>query len=243
MKQPFIGITTTRREADERSKISCQENYIRSILTAGGIPLLIPLGLSLEQRTRIVEQLDGIMLTGGGDIHPRYFNGKSHSTVYGIIPDRDELEVSLVNLAMQHHKPLLGICRGCQVMNVALGGTLITDIPTQFNGSINHSTSDDNPWPTIAHSVNIVEKSRLAKIISEQQIEVNSRHHQAVEKVAPGTIVSAVSPDGLIEGIEAIDHPFCIGVQWHPEGMPSDPNAKELFAAFVEAARTMRESV
>ncbi len=236
MKQPIIGITTTRKETGENTRISCQENYIRAILAAGGVPILIPLGLENYQQENLIDHLDGIMLTGGGDIQLKYFNGPSHPTVSGIIPDRDEIEISLANLAIENKIPLLGICRGVQVLNVALGGTLYTDIPSQFGSTINHNTKDDNPWPTIAHTVKIEQGSLLQKIIKHAEIGVNSRHHQAVLIPGHDAVPTAFAPDGLIEAIEVKDLPFCVGVQWHPEGLPDDVNAKALFCAFVEAA-------
>jgi putative glutamine amidotransferase len=217
--------------------VAAPVSYLRAVLAAGGIPLIIPPGLSLDQLNETLERLDGLVLIGGGDIDPQIFNGQAHPRVYGIDPERDALDLSLARLAAESRKPFLGICRGIQVINVALGGTLFTDIADQKDQALRHDWYPDIPRDHLAHPIRLEPNSHLAQILGGSQFEVNSLHHQGLEQIAPSLTVSAHSPDGLVEAVELADHPFGIGVQWHPECLPEHAPQRALFSALVEAAK------
>jgi putative glutamine amidotransferase len=233
MTPPLIGITTSRISPESGAVIRLNETYVKAILLAGGIPLLIPPGVCGKDCKSLLTRLDGLLFSGGGDIDPAYFNGTPHRKVYGIIPDRDELEINLVRLAAQQGFPFLGICRGIQVINVALGGTLFTHIADQLPLALKH---DHDDYAFIAHRVMVEPNSRLRDILKDSEVETNSLHHQGVERLAPNLAAVAVSADSLVEAIEIPGHPFGMAVQWHPEGMPDSPQMQALFSAFVEAA-------
>jgi len=210
--------------------------YIRAIVTAGGIPFLIPMGLTEDAIIRLVTRLDGVLFTGGGDIHPENYGAKSNTLCKDVDPERDRLEIFLLRNIIQAPKPFLGICRGIQLINVALGGSLYSDISTERPNSMEHRHARTDLF---THQVKITLNSRLIKIIGDGEIAVNSRHHQGINTLAAGLKAVAFAPDGIIEGIELPAYPgiFGIGVQWHPEDMLEQPSAKELFKAFVKAAR------
>jgi putative glutamine amidotransferase len=233
MSLPLIGITASRSSPESGSVICVKETYVKAILRAGGIPLLIPPGVSENDCESLLSRLDGLLLSGGGDIDPVYFGGTPHSKVYGIIPDRDELEIGLVKLAASRGFPFLGICRGIQVINVALGGTLFTHIADQLPQALKH---DNDNYAFIAHPVRVKPGSQLARILSATEVETNSLHHQGVDCLAPSLTPVAISSDSLVEAVELPGHPFGLGVQWHPEGMPDSIQMQALFRAFVEAA-------
>jgi putative glutamine amidotransferase len=235
MSAPLIGVTPSRSK--KSSRLHLLEDYTRSILTAGGIPLIIPLELSGDNLSQLAGQLDGIMLTGGGDIDKEHFGGKRHPRISNVEPLRDEMEIILVRLAAERKLPFLGICRGIQVINVALGGTLYTDIRDQFPGAMRHDYfSPEFPRHYIAHDVHIDANSKLAQSMDTRHASVNSMHHQGLQLIAPGLCVSAHADDGLVEGLELPDHPFGVGVQWHPECLPDSQADQALFRAFVTAA-------
>ncbi len=237
MKKPLIGIAADRAISPTHAfKIEIPEKYAESVIQAGGIPLLIPLGLSRTDLEELPSSLDGIMLAGGSDIDPALFGGEPHPKVYGIKPERDKQEINLVHLALRTHLPLLGICRGVQVINVAMQGGLYTHILDQLPGALQHSTPKHLPREQIQHRVQVVPGSRLAQAIRETDIPVNSHHHQGLDKPAAGLQVSAYAPDGLIEAVELPGDAFFVGVQWHPEWLLEHAHARELFSAFCQAA-------
>lgn len=237
MALPLIGITTGRStSASGITQIGITENYIRAVQRAGGLPVLIPVSLDRDQLQELFPLLDGILLTGGADIDPKRFKGAAHPRVYEIDPERDEMEIWLVRQAVEHHKTFLGICRGIQVINVALGGSLFTDIADQAPNPLRHDWYPDIPRDYLAHEVTLVSGSRLADILEMQTTQVNSLHHQAIQTLAPGLRPLAHAPDGLVEAVELPGHPFGFGVQWHPEWMPKSPEMTRLFRAFVQAA-------
>jgi putative glutamine amidotransferase len=199
--------------------------------------LIIPTTLSPDQLEETLERLDGLVLIGGPDIDPQIFNGQGHPRVYGIDAQRDTLDLSLVRLAAAKRKPFLGICRGIQAINVALGGTLFTDIADQMAQPLRHDWYPDVPRDHLAHAVAVKPDSHLAKILGGSQFEVNSLHHQGLEQIAPALTVSAHSPDGLVEAVELQGHPFGIGVQWHPECLQQYAPQRAIFSALVEAAK------
>lgn len=237
MPQPLIGITIYRSTPGDRTPyFAVSESYVHSIQRAGGIPVLLPNGLSQSHLESLRSSLDGIMFTGGGDLDPQLYNGNPNERVYGIEPDRDQQEIALVRLASSSGWPFLGICRGIQVINVALGGTLFTDIADQLPGALRHDWYPDIRRDYLAHTVAVKEGSRLAVILGGTTVPVNSLHHQGVQQIASGLNPMAFAPDGLLEAVELAEHPFGLGVQWHPECLPELPAMQALFKAFVDAA-------
>lgn len=215
-------------------------SYIRAVIEAGGAPFLIPLEARDEVLRILFEQASGILLTGGGDIAPRYFGETPQAALEDVQPVRDELELTLVGWALEENKPLFGICRGIQVMNVAAGGSLYQDIAAQCPDADKHDYFSSQAYPRdlLAHSVAVRPGSRLGAVLSTDHLSVNSLHHQALRRVASIYQVVANSPDGIVEAIEAPDHPFAVGVQWHPEELlVSQDAARRLFLAFVDASR------
>jgi putative glutamine amidotransferase len=239
--KPLIGCTTYQKVINQTQPIAVyglMPTYTAAVSAAGGIPVLIPLGLSEDDLLALFERLDGVLLPGGGDVDPEEYGGRMDVTVWGIDPDRDRTELFLARAAVDRHKPLLAICRGIQVFNVALGGTLWEDIPTLVPGALPHDLGNDHPRHHLAHTVAVEPGTRLAAQLEQAETWVNSLHHQAVRDVAPGLVVSAVAPDGIIEAAEVPGHPYAIGVQWHPENLaPGDPAMQRLFRGLVEAAQ------
>ncbi len=237
MVSPLIGITSSHsKNKFGLPQVHLMRTYIDAIIKAGGVPVIIPSELPEESWKLLYEKLDGILFSGGGDIDPKKFNGEAHPTVSGIDYDRDALEIPLVLQAIEDKKPFFGICRGFQILNVALGGTLYTHVSDQLKNSLEHSTAKDLPRDTLVHEVKIEEKSHLAKILGKPILKVNSWHHQGVKDIPPQLKIVAHSPDGLVEAMELNDHPFGMAVQWHPEWMPEDKSMQALFKAFVEAS-------
>lgn len=238
MTSPLIGISTGRKEGENGQThwYGTPFSYIHAVQRAGGIPLLMPPVFSEDQILALLERLDGVLIIGGGDLDPNLYQGETHPRVYGIEPERDAVELMLVRSVLKTSKPLLGICRGVQVMNVALGGTLYSDIADQKPGAIKHDYYPDFPRNTLAHAVEIEAQSRLAQMLGGTQFEVNSLHHQGIREVAPSLRVTAHAPDGLVEAVEVEGHPFAIGVQWHPEWLQEHAPQRALFSAFIRAA-------
>jgi putative glutamine amidotransferase len=213
------------------------QSYVHAVAAAGGIPLLIPLGLDTDDLFDILQRVDGLVLPGGGDIDPMAYRGADHESLRGIDRDRDRVEINLVREAVQTEKPFLAICRGHQVLNVALGGTMWEDLAAQVPGSIRHDFYGVGARTDRPHTVHVRDGSHLAAILKVEEIPVNSLHHQGLRDLAPELTVSATAPDGLVEGVEIEDHPFAIGVQWHPENLVQvDPAMHQLFVSLVEAS-------
>ena len=201
------------------------------------IYILIPLGLETYDLFDILQRVDGLLLPGGGDIDPMAYRGADHESLRGIDQDRDRVEINLVREAVQTEKPFLAICRGHQVLNVALGGTMWEDLAAQVPGSIRHDFYGVGARTDRPHTVHVRDGSHLAAILKVEEIPVNSLHHQGLRDLAPELTVSATAPDGLVEGVEIEDHPFAIGVQWHPENLVQvDPAMHQLFVSLVEAS-------
>jgi putative glutamine amidotransferase len=237
MSKPLIGLTTSLiRNANQRSVFGVNEPYARSVSNAGGLPLLIPLNQSNEDLDDLLAHLDGILFTGGGDIDPRLYGNSPHPKVKGISTERDRLEDHLVHAILQAGKPFLGVCRGCQVINVALGGSLYEHLPEQFPGSVMHD-NHDHPRDYLAHQVKINPGTRLAHIVSDDTNKVNSLHHQGVCQLAQGLCASAYATDGLIEAFELPAYPFGLAVQWHPEELQEYAPMRNLFREFVLACK------
>lgn len=236
--RPLIGLTTYNSKNEYgNSTVTLATHYISAVLQAGGMPVLIPNLLSEPEWRELYERLDGIVFTGGGDIEPRLFNGVDHPKVNGIDPERDRLEFPLLRAAAEEGKPFLGICRGLQVVNAALGGTLFTDIADQLPGAIRHDWHEGFPRAHLAHPVRVEEGSRLAEILNDPMPGVNSLHHQGIKDLAPALKAVAYAPDGLVEAVELPGHPFGLAVQWHPEWLVEHESARRLFQAFVDSAR------
>lgn len=211
-------------------------DYILAIENAGGNVDILPADIPTDSLHDAFSQLDGLILSGGGDIDPVIFHGEPHPSVEGIIPERDATEISLTKLAILHRLPFLGICRGIQVMNVALGGTLFTDLPDQLGKTVAHSTEKRLPKNTINHMVKVKPDSWLYEVTRQKELPVNSRHHQGIKLLAEGLDVMAIAPDGLIEAVHLRGHPYGIGVQWHPENLPEVDHARTLFETLIRAA-------
>ncbi|NPV84905.1 MAG: gamma-glutamyl-gamma-aminobutyrate hydrolase family protein [Anaerolineae bacterium] len=238
---PLIGVTASRSETkSDLPRAQVNETYIQALLQAGGTPLILPVGLSEEHLLPLCSSLDGFLLTGGADIDPALFGGQPHAEVYGIDHARDRMEIALTRLCAQNNIPLLAICRGIQVMNVALGGTLYTHIADQLPNALRHDWYPNFARDRLSHRVRIEKDSQLYRILGSETLEVNSLHHQGVAKVAPGLLASAFSPDQLVEALELRGHPFAIGVQWHPEELTAHLPMRALFNAFIQAASSSR---
>jgi len=215
-----------------------RQTYIDAVLQAGGAPLLIPPLLDAATLRTIYERLDGVLLAGGGDIAPNHYGDQPHERLGTIDPPRDLTELRLARWAAAEGKPLLGICRGVQLINVALGGSLYQDIPSQIDTTIDHNLSyTHEDWTFPAHSITIAADSRLARMLGTTHLMINSLHHQAVRRVATGLRAVAWAPDGVIEALESEGPTFIIGVQCHPEALQAtvDPRWQHLFAAFVQS--------
>jgi putative glutamine amidotransferase len=238
MGAPVIGITTsvTVDRAPERAYVNGA--YIRAVQGAGGIPVLLTPHFTPEVQAALWQRLDGLVLTGGGDIEPFRFGETPHPTVSDVSPARDELELSLTRRAIADEVPLFAICRGIQVLNVALGGTLVQDIRSEWPNALTHSQQASRDEPT--HPVKVMgEGTRLGRVLGRFEVDVNSMHHQAIRQLGEGLREVAWAPDGVIEGVEMPDEDrFVVGVQWHPEELVGhDQAARNLFAAIVDAAR------
>ena len=235
---PLIGLTLGRTQSASSPLPSAtvSESYLRAVQNAGGIPVLIPASTSAEQLPSLFERLDGLLFTGGGDIDPQRFEGLPHPEIYDIDEGRDTVELGLARLAAAQNRPFLGICRGIQIINVALGGSLFTDLAAQMPGALKHDHYPNIPRDYLAHSVRLEAGSLLARSLGSNTAEVNSLHHQGVQHLAEGLSACAFAPDGLVEGVELPDHRFGLGVQWHPEWLQHLPAMRALFAAFIQAA-------
>jgi putative glutamine amidotransferase len=239
-RQPLVGLTTSASVDAYPERAYTNAAYLRALQQAGGIPVLLPPQLSKTARDELWRRLDALVLTGGGDLDPLRFGEARHPTVYDVSPARDELEIALTHRALAEDVPLLAICRGIQVLNVALGGTLYQDIPSDLGSPITHSQKERRDQPT--HPVKVQEGSRLAAILGRLEVDVNSFHHQAIKDLGPRLMSVGMAPDGVIEAAEVVDHPFAVAVQWHPEDLVEhDAAARDLFRAVVEAAvRSLR---
>ncbi len=235
MPRPLIGITARHVKTEGGfSAVRILRAYVSAIVDAGGAPILIPPDLPEDGWRVLLDRLDGVLFSGGADIGLEHFDGQPHPTV-DVEPVRDALELPLLRAAVDADVPTLGICRGFQVMNVALGGTLYTHILDQLPNALQHDWHD-KPRETLAHSIRVEEGTRLAEILDAPLLQVNSLHHQGIKDLAPNLKATAYAPDGLIEGIELPDRKFALAVQWHPEWMTSHEEMRRLFKRFVEAA-------
>lgn len=237
--KPLIGLTTYQsRNAEGLPASSLLQAYSEAILSVGGLPVLIPLSFTTwrTELVDLIDRLDGMLFTGGGDIDPNLYAGVGDERLSGVDPGRDALELELFKRTIDLKKPILGICRGIQLINVALGGTLYTDLSLHRPGSIRHDYYPDWPRTHLAHGVTVLREERLFQIVHEEVLTVNSLHHQGVRSLAPGLRPLGTAEDGSVEAVELVDHPFCLGVQWHPEWLLDQNASREIFGALVAAA-------
>ena len=228
MASPVIGITS--KGPDPSGAYTISARYVQAVRRAGGAAVVLPAGE--EGAADLAGRIDGLVLSGGGDVDPALYGGVWREEVYGVSRERDAFEIALVREALWRDLPVLGICRGCQLINVALGGTLVEHLP-EGEGGVRHRTSESE---SARHPV--AAWGRLARILGSEEIEPVSHHHQAVREPAPGLEVVARAPDGVVEALEMPGYPWFFAVQWHPEiTAVEDPAQQRLFDALVEAAR------
>lgn len=240
--QPLIGITCSRILGGAWSIYSpghfmdyTYDEYSRAVTHCGGAPVLLPVALNQNTLATVLDRIDGLILSGGPDIHPRHYKEAPRAGLGEIDDGLDRMELAAAGMAYRMNKPILGICRGIQTLNVSLGGSLYQDIASQVEGAINHL--QNAPKSVNTHIVNITPETRLAGIFKSKKIWVNGKHHQAVKVPATGLEVSATAEDGVVEAVEDPAKRFVVAVQWHPEGTwENDRFALKLFRAFVAAA-------
>jgi putative glutamine amidotransferase len=241
---PLIGVTTSEvrpatlthpaeRSDPARPEMALGMTYMRAVQQAGGAPVVIP-PLGNGQVEALLDRLDGVLLSGGPDIDPTLYRDASHPELGPTWRELDELELELARRADEREMPVFGICRGAQTINVARGGSLYQHLPDLDGDQVVHRQTD--PGETVTHWVEIVPGTRLAEILGESRIEVNSFHHQGVRRLGERLRVSAHSDDGVIEAVEDPDRRFLIGVQWHAEFLVERPHEHALFRAFIDAA-------
>jgi putative glutamine amidotransferase len=238
----IIGITTS--QINDRSGLpntQLAEAYGRAITQAGGVPVLVPSYVGTEGRGSLFQRLDGILFSGGGDIDPQRFGAPARPGLEEVAEDRDVLELDLLRMSTSNGKPFLGICRGCQLVNVGLGGTLHTHLPDDIESPINHQQAGSERL-LLVHSVEIEDGTQLREILGVTSLMVNSHHHQGLKDIAPPVRVAGRASDGLVEAIEVPDHSFGLAVQWHPEWLTDQPPTRRLFRSFVEAAARFSNS-
>ena len=240
--RPLIGITpdlsaTARAGGKAEPVLVLQECYARAIERAGALPLILPIVPSPASMRRVVETLDGIVVSGGDfDIHPKFYGEKPIKALGYVKEERTEFELGLISLALRRDMPVLGVCGGAQAINVALGGSLIQDIATQFHGAMEHQRGELKDRG--GHKVDIHSGTKLRRIVGRAALEVNTTHHQAVKAAGKDLIVNATAADHVIEGIESTAHSFVLGVQWHPEFLVHrDFCQRKIFSAFVSACK------
>jgi putative glutamine amidotransferase len=237
-RYPLIGLPTVPIPAgDKPARFGINQAYVRAIEAAGAAPVLIPLLQDRDRLEAIYRRLDGMVLPGGEDVAPdRYHEQPIRDDLNVVEPQRDRVELELARWALRDDLPTLGICRGQQVLNVALGGSLYQDLIYQKATELEHSHRHGKGRSGLVHRVRLDPDSRLAQLIDETNVEVNSLHHQAVKEVAPALRITGKSEDGVIEALEAPDRRFLISVQWHPEEITDLDWVRRLFAGFVQAA-------
>lgn len=245
--QPLVALTTTsvaEGGAHNKPQILLYSAYIAALEPLGLAPVLVtPMHSALSVQS-LLEHCEGLILTGGEDVDPQRYGEEPIPELGTVTPARDEMEFTALSLAVRREIPILGICRGCQVMNVFFGGTLYQDLHTQFDDALLHE--QEGPWEARWHDAAVAPGSRLHGIVCSDKLRINSFHHQGVKDIAPSLVASAVAEDGLVEAIESAELPWAIGVQWHPErgeakAPDTDPD-RRLFAAFRKAIIARRES-
>lgn len=236
--RPVIGITT--HISDDERTLQNNRTYSDALLAVGALPLLLPATTDANVIGQYADLIDGLLLSGGVDVDPTLFGENQKWACGGVNTLRDDFEMKLIKSMLRHpDKPILGICRGIQILNVALGGDLYQDLQSSFETeTICHRQKQRAVY--CSHSVEVRPGSKLHAIYGEERIMVNSLHHQAVRKLPEGVLPSAVAPDSVVEAVELQGHPFCLGVQWHPEVIWDEPGGEihaKLFSAFVDACK------
>lgn len=247
-RMPLIGVSTMNDHdaaGKHAPRFSNNQSYIKAVEAAGGIPILIPHLEEVEKLRRIYEMLDGILLPGGLDMHPKFYNQEPHPALDPVDVGLDHTETTMLPWALEDDLPVLGICRGEQVLNVVMGGTLIQDLYTQHNTTIDHRESFKRKIRDfLAHDIAIEPGTRLHGLAGKDRVWVNTSHHQSIDIVAPGLVATAWSPDGIIEAVESPDRHFVMAVQCHPEELWRKHRwARDLFKSFVDAASEARQSL
>ncbi len=235
MAAPIIAVTGALLDAsgDRPPRIAVNAAYLRAVEQAGGVPWLLPPGLGIKTIRAMLDRCDGLMLTGGADISPACY-GEPLDGATGISEPRDAMEFAAVEYALEGQMPLLAICRGLQVLNVALGGSLWQDLPSQRPSGIAHRQPEDRHIAT--HEVGLEAESTLTAVLGATSVMTNSMHHQGINRLGGGLCATARTTDGLIEGVEIPGHPFALAVQWHPEELvATHEHARRLFASFIES--------
>jgi len=236
---PLVGLPTLAIPPGPKPpRFGINQSYVRALVAAGCAPVLIPVLDDDERLRAIYERLDGIVLPGGADIAPGEYHEEPIGDLNVVEAARDRTELMLARWAFDDDLPVLGICRGQQVLNVALGGSLWQDLRYQAVTSVEHSDADGRARNALTHRVRLDPDSRLAQLIDETDIQVNSLHHQAVKTIAPQLRVTGKSDDGVIEALESSDRRFVIAVQWHPEEIDELGWVRRLFQGFARAAQT-----
>lgn len=247
--RPLIGITTQTLQAIDGipeglpQSVVMNQRYYQATAAADAAPVLIPLLDDVDALRTIYDRVDGILIPGGVDLDPSTFGETPHEKLGRIDPARDRVELQLVMWAVEDRKPLLGLCRGLQVINVALGGTLYQDLEAEYPDAIKHDYFPNYGFERdyLAHEVALSSGSRLQHAMAESRIPVNSMHHQGIKALGRGLAASATAPDGLIEAAEGVGDSFLVGVQWHPEVFDAtDPHTEHLFSEFIAASRGRR---
>lgn len=237
--KPIIGVMPLWDE--EKDSIWMLPGYMDGLMEAGGLPLIFPFSTDGEDLKRLTRACDGLLLTGGDDVSPALYREEPLEGLLACCEKRDRLEAVVLAEALELGKPVLGICRGLQFINVFLGGTLYQDLPSQRPSAVTHRQKA--PYDVPAHEVSVRRDSPLFACLQTGRLPVNSCHHQAIRTLAPGLEAMATAPDGLIEALTLPGHPFLWAVQWHPEfSHKTDENSRRIFRAFVEAAQTAREN-
>lgn len=234
--KPIIGLTASLELGRDEYGIELADT--EAILAAGGLPIMLPHLMEEADIDELAEHIDGLFLAGGYDIDPTLFDEEPHPNLGVIIPSRDAFELALAKKMLALKKPVLGVCRGAQILNIAVGGDMYQDITTQVKANLLQH-QQKAPRFHGSHFIDVTEGSLLHRLTGLQRMKVNSRHHQANRQVPEPFIVSGVSSDGIVEAIESTQHHFALGVQWHPENMAraADPASLGIFAGFIEACR------
>lgn len=237
MTAPRIGVSGVVRTWDGADRTGVNAAYVRAVLAAGGVPLVLSPLMGSSLAARALDAVDGLILTGGEDIEPSWYGARPSPQLSPPSPERDLFELALFAVARQRELPILGICRGIQLINVAMGGTLFQDLPSERPGAVEHQP--DVARNARSHRVRIQPASRAATALGAASISVNSSHHQAIKELAPGLLATGWTEDELIEAAETpAGTPWLLAVQWHPEEMHADVAAPDrgLFAALVREA-------
>ena len=236
---PIVAVSAAIRSESDVSSTRLRNTYLVALENARLIPIVAAPLRDTSDAEPLIERVDGLVLTGGADVNPALFGRDPHPMLGPVSDIRDQWEIALIRAAQRRGIPLLAICRGAQVLNVALGGTLLQDLPSQHPSDINHDP--DHPRNSRTHPVELPGESRLARAIGETHLTVNSVHHQAIERVADELRVVAMAPDGVIEGVESSADSawWCVGVQWHPEDLVETAESwdRDIFSTFANVVR------